>query len=157
MAFSSGAKAENKAKGTLWQIGLVRMRDDGWIEEGRGFERILMTEIRAKQQGSFFGELRSRAQERPHLLETPLEKVLCAHVPLAELGLDLTPQCLDFALRHSTDLCTNSLRTWVIWTEKRAEQHPGALDMAEEVPYPDRKSTRLNSSHELKSRMPSSA
>src|SRR6185436_8129248 len=38
MAFTGGAQAENEPQRSGRKIGLIGVRDDGWIEKGSGFE-----------------------------------------------------------------------------------------------------------------------
>ena len=55
MSFPGGAQAENKTQRAGRQTGLVRVRDDRGIEQGRGFEGVFCQEIGADQQPSLFG------------------------------------------------------------------------------------------------------
>mgnify|MGYP003350055048 CR=1 FL=1 len=73
---------------------------------------------------------------------TEQQITLLAEVEPDEIGLDLTPvELIDDAAGGGTDTGTDT----------------GAGEGAEGAPRPNRKSTRLNSSHVSESRMPSSA
>jgi hypothetical protein len=47
--FANGTKAQNEPTAILRRIGLVGMSDDTGVEQGRGFERVLVKEIGSDQ------------------------------------------------------------------------------------------------------------
>src|SRR5664279_4558068 len=49
MPFANGAKAQDESAAMFRCAGLVGMPDDAWIEQGRGFERILVEKISPDQ------------------------------------------------------------------------------------------------------------
>ncbi|BCH61272.1 hypothetical protein RvVAR0630_38960 [Agrobacterium vitis] len=56
MSFANRPQADDHPAASLRHAGLVGMRNDAWIEEGRGFERILVHEIRADQLSLLLAE-----------------------------------------------------------------------------------------------------
>ncbi len=133
MTFTRGPEAQDKTQRAGRQVGLVRMRHDRGIEERGGFERILVTEIGAEEQLSFFGQVLTGVQALAHLLESGFEKVPRPGVAAVEFRLHLLPKEVDFRVRERHDLGTNSGGAWVARKEKRAEQHAGAVWMQDDL------------------------
>lgn len=86
MSFPGGTQAEDKAHGAGWQIGLVRVRNDGRIEYGRGFQRVFGQEVRADQQLPLLGKLSIARQQLANLVEAFEEKSMDTPMPLSEFG-----------------------------------------------------------------------
>src|SRR6266404_6676113 len=97
------------------------MRHDGRIKQRRGFQRILVSEICAEQQLSFFRHARASGQGGSDPLEALPEKLIDFHMTLAELGLHLLQQRANFTFRKSHDLRAEIHRAPVVrlkeWTE----------------------------------------
>src|SRR5437870_3614612 len=88
VSFPSGAQAQNKPERAGRQIGLVKVWNDGWIEEGCGFQGVFRQEIGPDQQSSFLGKVLIRRQGLAHLFEAFQEDFVYLLVPLAEFSAD---------------------------------------------------------------------
>jgi hypothetical protein len=51
-----GAQAEDETEFALGKARLVRVRDNRWVEQGRGFERVFPGEERAEKELADRGE-----------------------------------------------------------------------------------------------------
>ncbi len=101
MAFARGPQAQNEPQRTRGQVRLVRVRHDRGIEQRRGFERILVTEIRAEQQLPFLGRFCVGSQTRADLLEPPHQELADLRVAVPKLGSHLLPERVDFGFREA--------------------------------------------------------
>ena len=108
VAFARGPQTQDESQRARRKVRLVRVRHDRGIEQRRRFEGILVAEIRAKQQLAFDGELLVGAQTGTGLFEPPAEELPGLRVALAELGLHLLPERVDFAFGQGHDLGANS-------------------------------------------------
>src|SRR5260221_11311757 len=97
------------------------MRHDGGIKQRRGFQRILVSEICAEQQLSFFRHARARGQGGSDPVEALPEKLIDFYMTPAKLGLHLLQQRAPFAFGKSHDLRAKIHRAPVVrleeWTE----------------------------------------
>ena len=76
MPFADGAETENEAQGRLSaHAGLVGMRHDAGIEQGRGFERILVEKIGADQLALDFGKAAMSREGLLHFVGAGLERL----------------------------------------------------------------------------------
>jgi len=85
VAFTRGAQAENKPQRARRQTSLVRVRYDGRIEQGSGFQRVLREEIGADQEPPSFGYVLKR-QRLAHLFEALEEELADLLVALRKLS-----------------------------------------------------------------------
>src|ERR1051326_5066328 len=86
--FSGGAQVEDKAQGPRRKFRLVRVRNDGRIEEGGRLQGVLGQEIASDQQLSLFGEFLIRQQQAADLFEAFKEQLPNLQVPLGEFSGD---------------------------------------------------------------------
>ena len=73
MAFADRPKAQNEAAAMLWRAGLVGMRHDARIEQGRGLERIFMQKIGADQETLGFAQFSMGFERLFHLCGAHVE------------------------------------------------------------------------------------
>ena len=99
MSFPSGAQAENKTQRAGRQIGLVRVRNDGGIEQGGGFEGVFGQEIGSDQQSPLFGQLLIGQYQSSRTCSKRSRKRLSnLLVPLGELSARLRPEAVRLRL-----------------------------------------------------------
>jgi len=67
MPLADGAKAQDESAAMFRSAGLVRMPDDAWIEQGRGFERIFVEKISPNQAALRLIQLSMRFERLLHL------------------------------------------------------------------------------------------
>ena len=103
MSFPGGAQAENKSQRAGRQTRLVRVRNDGRIEQGSGFQGVFGQEIGADQQPSLFGEFLIRRQRLADLFEAFQKEFADLLVPLGELSGDFVQQRADPVFRERHD------------------------------------------------------
>src|SRR5664279_4683994 len=103
VSFPSGAQAENKPQSAGREISLVRVRNDGWIEQGSGFQGVLGQEIGADQESSLFGHFRIRQQRLADLFKAFEEGLADLLVPLGEFSGDFVQQWADSVFRKRHD------------------------------------------------------
>ena len=101
--FPGGAQAENKPQSAGWQIGLVRVRNDGWIEQGSGFQGVFGQKIGADQQSPLFGQVLILRQPLADLFEAFQKELADLLVPLGEVGADLVQERTDLVFRERHD------------------------------------------------------
>jgi hypothetical protein len=99
VSFPSGAQAEDKPQSAGREIRLVGMRNDGWIEQGRGLQGVFGQKIGADQEASLFGQLLIRPNRFADLLEAFQEQIPDSMVPLGELGRYFIEQRGDAVFR----------------------------------------------------------
>ena len=73
MSFSDGAKTKDETATALRGTGLVRMRDDAWIEQRGCLERVFVQKIRPDQLALDRGEARMGRKRDFHLAGARLE------------------------------------------------------------------------------------
>jgi len=73
MPLPDRAKAEDETTSAFRRAGLIRMRDDARIEQGRGLEGIFVQEVGADQLTLGLGENRMRREGDFHLVGALLE------------------------------------------------------------------------------------
>jgi hypothetical protein len=56
VSFAGGAQAQNESHRAGLEIRLIRVRNDGRIEQRRRLQRVLRQKVRADQQFSFAGK-----------------------------------------------------------------------------------------------------
>src|SRR5665647_622015 len=103
VSFPSGAQAENKPQSAGREISLVRVRNDGWIEQSSGFQGVFGQEIRADQESSFFGQFLIRRYRLADLFEALQEEAANSLVPLGEFSADFVQQRANFVFRERHD------------------------------------------------------
>jgi hypothetical protein len=103
VSFPSGAQAENKPQSAGREIRLVRVRNDGWIEQGSGFQGVFGQEIGADQESSLFGHFLIRQYQLADLFEAFQEEIANVLVPLGEFGGDFVQERADSVLRERHD------------------------------------------------------
>jgi hypothetical protein len=86
VSFPSGAQAENKPQSAGREISLVRVRNDGWIEQSSGFQGVFGQEIGADQESSLFGQSLIRQHQVADLFEAFQEEIANLLVSLGEFG-----------------------------------------------------------------------
>ena len=74
MSFADGAQAQDEAKPAFRRAGLIGMRDDARIEQGRGLEGIFVQEIRADQLALHLGEIGMGGEGVFHFVGARLER-----------------------------------------------------------------------------------
>src|ERR1700736_256728 len=92
MAFPCGAQAENKSQSAGRQTGLVRVRNDGWIEQGSGFQGVFGQEIGSDQLAPLFGQVLIRQQPLPDLFEAFQKEFADLLVSLGEVSADFVQE-----------------------------------------------------------------
>ena len=85
------------------QVRLVRVRDDGGIEQGRRFQGVFGQEIGADQQLSLFGEFLIGQQEVADLFESFQKEFADLLVALGEFGGDFVQERADSLFRQRHD------------------------------------------------------
>ena len=103
MPLPGGAQAQDKTQRARRQVRLVGVRDDGRIEQGRGFQGEFGKEIGADQQLSLFGKFLIAQQEVADLFESFLKVVADLLVSLGEFGVNLVQERADPAFRERHD------------------------------------------------------
>ncbi len=102
MPFARSAQAENESQRARWQPRLIGVRDDGGVEQRRGFQGVFSQEIGADQQPPRFGEFLTRGQHLADLFKAFQKELADLLVPLGELGGDFREKDRDlvFGNRH---------------------------------------------------------
>ena len=85
MPFAGGAQAENEPQSAGWQAGLIGVRNDGGIEQRRGFQGVFGQEIGADQQPSWFGDLSSGGSMSADLFKAFQKELADILMPRGEL------------------------------------------------------------------------
>ncbi len=91
---------------------MVRVRNNRWVEESRGFERVLGEEIGANEEASLLRQIASRIVLLPNLFEAFQQSFSQSVVPLRKVGSDFLQKRAYLLLgeRHdSADNHTNAL------------------------------------------------
>ena len=89
MPFADRAEAENEAQAAFRRAGLVGVRHDAGIEQGRGFERIFVEKIGADQLALDFGKGAVSSQGLFHVVGARLERRQQVAVPALEILQDV--------------------------------------------------------------------
>ena len=84
-------------------IRLIQVRHHRGIEQRGGFERILVSEIPAQQQLSFFGQSLAIEQIGADLVKPPAEEFVDLQLAVAEFGPNPVQKGMDFAFGKSHD------------------------------------------------------
>jgi hypothetical protein len=103
VSFPGGAQAEDEPQSAGRQICLVRVRNDGWIEQGSGFQGVFGQEIGADQQSSLFGHILIRQQRLADLFEAFQKKIADLLVSLGEFSGDVLQERADSVFRERHD------------------------------------------------------
>ncbi len=101
--FSSGAQAENEPQRSSLQARLIGVRDDGGIEQRRGFQRVFRQKVGADQEPSLFGHIPIRQHQAAHLFEAFQEAIVNVIVPLGKFSGDFIQQRADALFRQRHD------------------------------------------------------
>ncbi len=88
MSLPSGAQAENESQSARWHVGLIRVRDDGGIEQRSGFQRVFGQEIGADQQSPLLGDFPIHPQQLADLLKSFQKEFADLFVALGEFSGD---------------------------------------------------------------------
>jgi len=80
--FPGGAQAENKTQSASRQVCLVRVRNDGGVEQGRRLQRVFRQEIGTDQQLSLFRDFLVVQQEITDLIKALPKELVYLLVPL---------------------------------------------------------------------------
>ena len=75
MPFANGAKAQDESAAMLRCARLVGMQEDAWIEQGRGFKRILVEKISPDQAALRLIQLSMRFERVLHLIGARFKNV----------------------------------------------------------------------------------
>src|SRR3979490_720704 len=89
MPFANGTETENEAQTTLRRVRLVGMRHDRGVEQGRGFERVLVEKIGADQLALHYGEAAVIRQRLFHDVGARLERLQQVSMPALEILQDI--------------------------------------------------------------------
>jgi hypothetical protein len=103
VSFPGGAQAEDKTQSAGRQVRLVRVRDDGRIEQGSGFQGEFANEIGADQQLSLFGNFPIGQQEVADLFESFQKGFVDLLVSLGEFGGYFVQERADSVFRERHD------------------------------------------------------
>src|ERR1035437_9207268 len=103
VSFPSGAQAENKPQSAGREISLVRVRNDGWIEQSSGFQGVFGQEIGADQESSLFGQSLIRQHQVADLFEAFQEEIANLLVSLGEFREDFLQEGADSVFRERHD------------------------------------------------------
>src|ERR1700730_9475803 len=75
MPFTGGTETENEAQATLRRLGLVGVRHDAGVKQGRGFERIFVEKVSADQLALGAGKGAMSRQRLFHVVGASLERL----------------------------------------------------------------------------------
>jgi len=103
MPFTGGAQAQDEAQRAGRQAGLVRVRHDRGIEEGRGFHGVLGDEVRPDQELALLRRLAVGQQKMTDLAVALEQELAYLAVPAGELGQDFAEQDRDLLFRKRHD------------------------------------------------------
>ena len=85
MSFADGAEAQNESAAEFWRACLIGMPNDAWIEQGRGFERILVEKISSNQAALGLAQLGMGLERIFHLSGACFENV--EQIPVTALEI----------------------------------------------------------------------
>src|SRR4029077_7767631 len=111
VTFAGCTQAQDDADGALGKVGLIRMRDNAWIEERRALERILAYEVGANEQLALLGQCPVAWQVALHLFETLHEDFANPLMPAPKFAEDLVQNRQNLFLRQRKDSRENRQRT----------------------------------------------
>jgi len=103
VSFPSGAQAENKPHGAGRKVSLIRVRNDGWIEQGSGFQRVFGEEIGPDQESPLFGHFLMLQHQVANLFETFQKELANVLVSLREFSGDFVQERADSVFRERHD------------------------------------------------------
>src|SRR5580700_2273246 len=89
MPFADGAQAQDEATAVLRRAGLVRVRDDARIEQGRRLEGVFVEEIRPDQPALGLVQFGMRFERLLHLFGAHLEYLEQVSVTTLEILDDI--------------------------------------------------------------------
>ena len=127
MPLGRGAQAQDETQRAGRNIRLIRVRHHRGIEQRRGFERILVSEISAQQQLPFFGQSLTIEQIGTDLVKSALEEFVDLQLAVAEFGPDRFQKGMDFAFGQSHHPGGDLYGALVAHQSKRPGQHVRAV------------------------------